>query len=213
MIDSESPIDLACDVDSILRSIIDKTAAKVFETDDKLFVSYLDTTLGTLIIGATQKGICIVEFADKHLLAFEFETVSKLVGCPILQGENDHIISCKKQLIEYFASKRTAFDIALDTPGTSFQETVWKSLCHIPYGTTISYKKQSQQLGNEAAIRAMASANGQNRVAIIIPCHRVIGENGSLTGYSGGIWRKRWLLNFEKDTAQKLGLVEKTTLF
>ncbi|MCL4121609.1 UNVERIFIED_CONTAM: hypothetical protein GTU68_040287 [Idotea baltica] len=110
---------------------------------------------------------------------------------------------CVTQLDEYFQNKRNTFNLKLNPEGTEFQKQVWQSLQQIPYGTTRSYLKQSEALGDVKAIRAVASANGKNPLWIVIPCHRVIGSNGSLTGYAGGIWRKRWLLEHENPPQQQ----------
>ncbi|TDW50327.1 methylated-DNA-[protein]-cysteine S-methyltransferase [Flavobacterium sp. 270] len=107
------------------------------------------------------------------------------------------------QLQEYFEGKRTDFTFKLNPKGTEFQQKVWKLLLEIPYGKTISYMDQTKKLGDIKAIRAVASANGKNPLWIVVPCHRVIGTNGSLTGYAGGIWRKKWLLEHENPTTQQ----------
>ena len=114
-----------------------------------------------------------------------------------------------QQLDEYFAGERQAFDLPIKQPGSSFQQKVWQCLLKIDYGKTISYLQQSKMMNNPLAIRAIASSNGRNDLAIIVPCHRVIGSDGSLTGYAGGLWRKKWLLEHE---AKVLG-VGQTTLF
>ena len=111
--------------------------------------------------------------------------------------------ACVTQLDEYFQKKRTTFNLKLNPQGTEFQKKVWQSLQQIPFGTTRSYQKQSVALGDVKAIRAVASANGKNRLWIVVPCHRVIGSNGSLTGYAGGLWRKRWLLEHENPPEQQ----------
>ena len=110
--------------------------------------------------------------------------------CPLLQ-------QCIQQLDEYFSGQRKAFDLPLKQPGTDFQQKVWSLLLKIQYGKTVSYNDLSKQYGDVKAIRAVASANGKNDLAIIVPCHRVIGSNQSLTGYAGGLWRKKWLLEHE----------------
>jgi methylated-DNA-[protein]-cysteine S-methyltransferase len=102
-----------------------------------------------------------------------------------------------QQLDEYFAGQRIEFDLQVTQTGTSFQQTVWNELCNIPYGKTISYLELSKRIGNVKAIRAVGTANGTNHVSIIVPCHRVIGSNGSLVGYGGDLWRKKWLLEHE----------------
>lgn len=105
--------------------------------------------------------------------------------------------TCFTQLDEYFAGTRTTFGFAVSQDGTAFQQSVWKELGHIPYGRTISYLELSKRLGNVKAIRAVGTANGSNSVSIVVPCHRVIGANGSLVGYGGDLWRKKWLLEHE----------------
>lgn len=115
------------------------------------------------------------------------------------------------QIEEYFAGTRSDFDLPLRQKGTDFQQSVWKGLLDIPYGKTISYLTLSRQLGDEKAIRAVGTANGRNRLWIIVPCHRVIGSDGSLTGYAGGLWRKKWLLDHERrmsgqQVVEQLGL-------
>ena len=116
----------------------------------------------------------------------------------ILAGENEFIKQAKKEVAEYFEGKRKKFELPLHTPGTDFQNAVWNGLTKIPYGQTVSYQEQANQLQNPKAVRAVASTNGKNRIAIVIPCHRVIGSNGKLTGYAGGIERKKWLIEFEE---------------
>lgn len=107
------------------------------------------------------------------------------------------------QLQDYFAGKRTAFTFKLNPSGTDFQKKVWQVLLHIPFGKTCSYLELSKKLGDVKAIRAVASANGKNPLWIVVPCHRVIGTNGSLTGYAGGLWRKKWLLEHENPIKQE----------
>jgi methylated-DNA-[protein]-cysteine S-methyltransferase len=110
---------------------------------------------------------------------------------------------CCLQLDQYFKGERKTFDLPLETGGTEFQKRVWSELLRIPFGETISYLELSRRLGNVKAIRAVGGANGKNPLSIIIPCHRVIGNNGKLVGYGGGLWRKRWLLEFERSLTVK----------
>jgi len=114
----------------------------------------------------------------------------------------DCLKDCVQQLTEYFAKERTYFDLKLNPKGTEFQQKVWKALLDVPYGKTRSYLEQSKHLGDIKAIRAVASANGKNPLWIVIPCHRIIGSDGSLTGYAGGVWRKKWLLELECPSGQ-----------
>ena len=138
------------------------------------------------------------------MLETEFKLLTKLLNMTIIQGENKHFVLLHQQLDEYFEGKRKEFSIPLVTPGSTFQQSVWKELQNIPYGITRSYKQQALALKKPEAVRAVANANGTNRIAIIIPCHRVIGADGNLTGYGGGLWRKKWLLDLENESKLKL---------
>ena len=126
---------------------------------------------------------------------------------PVVPGNHPHLTRAEKELAEYFAGERREFDIPLHVPGTPFQTRVWNELRKIPSGTTTSYARIAEAIGQPTAVRAVARANGDNRVAIIIPCHRVIGSDGQLVGYGGGLWRKRRLLQLE-GRAMTLSLFE-----
>jgi len=162
----------------------------------------LETPLGTMFACAVEQGICLLEFTDRRMLETELKALTKVLNANIIQGANRHFDLLKQQLDEYFEGKRKEFTVPLYTPGTEFQESVWKELQNIPYGSTRSYKQQAAALQKPEAVRAVANANGTNRISIIIPCHRVIGNDGSLTGYGGGLWRKKWLLDMEKKYLQ-----------
>ncbi|AZI20118.1 bifunctional transcriptional activator/DNA repair enzyme AdaA [Chryseobacterium taklimakanense] len=157
-----------------------------------------ETPLGTMIACADENGICMLEFSDRKALPTELKEISKHFNANIIQGENPHFRTLESELAEYFEGKRKEFTVSLSPVGTEFQKNVWEVLRKIPYGTTRSYLEQAQILGNPQAVRAVANANGLNKISIIIPCHRVIGKNGKLTGYGGGIWRKQKLLELEK---------------
>jgi len=161
-------------------------------------ITRIETPLGTMFACAVETGICLLEFTDRKMLETELKTLAKKLNAIIIQGSHLHFDELRKQLFEYFEGKRKEFTVPLFTPGTEFQLSVWNSLLKIPYGSTCSYKQQAAKLNNPEAIRAVANANGMNRISILIPCHRVIGENGDLTGYGGGLWRKKWLLDHEK---------------
>lgn len=161
-------------------------------------IQRFNTPLGTMIAGATENKLCILEFTDRRMLETELKQLTKLLNAKFIQSSNVVIEKTKKQIEEYFEGKRKNFDIKLLTPGSEFQNKVWNALMDIPFGKTISYKQQSINMKIPKSVRAVANANGQNRIAIIIPCHRVIGENGKLTGYGGGLWRKERLINLEK---------------
>ncbi len=154
--------------------------------------------LGTMIVGATPRGICLLEFDIPERLDMQFKRLEKLFSASISHGKSPFFAQLSRELSEYFANRRTAFSVPLDIKGTKFQKSVWQTLLEIPYGTTVSYQEQAIAMGNPKAVRAVASANRANRIGILIPCHRVIGKNGSMTGYGGEIWRKEYLLTLEK---------------
>jgi methylated-DNA-[protein]-cysteine S-methyltransferase len=148
------------------------------------FNTYYQSPIGLIEVTGTLDSITSLFFIDEDL-SFSPES-------------NDYLEICKTQLDEYFRGIRIDFDLKLKFEGTEFQKKVWNELLKIPYGETKSYLWQSKKLGDPMAIRAVAKANGENKIPIIIPCHRVIASNGSLTGYAGGLWRKKWLLDHER---------------
>lgn len=163
----------------------------------------IETPLGDMKAAAVKEGVCFLAFADSQNLDSELEELARIFGKEIVSGNNLHLRTLKRQLKDYFKGKRKEFSVKIVTPGTEFQTEVWNGLKLIPYGSTISYHEQAERLNNRGAIRAVGHANGSNRIAIIIPCHRVIGADGSLTGYGGGLERKRWLLDHEKKFSGK----------
>lgn len=162
----------------------------------------LETPIGPMFACAVDEGICLLEFTDRRMLETEFTQLKKLLKASIIQGHSPHFDTLQQQLNEYFEGRRTSFNVPLVMPGSDFQQEVWNELMTIPYGTTRSYNKQAKAIGKPLAVRAVANANGCNRIAILVPCHRVIGENGHLTGYGGGLWRKQWLLDLERKGMQ-----------
>ena len=163
----------------------------------------IDTPLGEMVAGATDEGVCLLEFSDRRMLPTEYKDLKRLLKTTIGEGDHKHLQLLRKQLIEYFDGKRKEFSVPLLTPGTEFQRTVWKKLQNIPYGSTGSYLEQSVALNKPDSVRAVANVNGMNRISIVIPCHRVIGSDGHLTGYGGGLKRKKWLLDHEKKYSGK----------
>ena len=147
----------------------------------------IETPLGEMVAGATDEGVCLLEFTDRRMLPTEYKDLTRLLKTTIEDGENQHLKTLKKQLKEYFDGKRKEFTVPLVTPGTEFQQAVWKELQNIPFGTTRSYHEQAIALNKPDSVRAVANANGMNRISIVIPCHRVIGSDGRLTGYGGGL--------------------------
>ncbi|WP_282071292.1 methylated-DNA--[protein]-cysteine S-methyltransferase [Polaribacter atrinae] len=159
-----------------------------------LLTTYYKTPLGTAKIVGDENGIQSVSVLDE-----DFSTALEVTNSDIPKCLQD----CVTQLNDYFEGKRDHFDLKLNPQGTEFQKKVWQELLNIPFNKTRTYLEQSKALGDVKAIRAVASANGKNPIWIIIPCHRVIGSDGSLTGYAGGIWRKKWLLAHENPVKQQ----------
>lgn len=155
---------------------------------NKAYKAYYQSEIGWLELVGTEASITAVNFLDTPPPAERLEA----------GGESPAIAACLTQLDEYFKGERQEFSLALEPDGTDFQKAVWQQLLTIPYAQTTSYIEVARRLGNEKSVRAVGAANGQNRISIIIPCHRVIGSNGQLVGYGGGMWRKAWLLEHER---------------
>lgn len=162
-------------------------------------ITRLTTPLGPMVAGAVEEGICLLEFTDRRMLETQCKRLEKHLNAVLLPGDNPHFALLDRQLSAYFAGERTDFDLPLVLPGTPFQQQVWQALRDIPFGETRTYKQQAEAIGRPRAIRAVGTANGDNRIAIIVPCHRVVGGDGKLVGYGGGIWRKEWLLRHEQE--------------
>jgi AraC family transcriptional regulator of adaptative response/methylated-DNA-[protein]-cysteine methyltransferase len=167
---------------------------------DPVIVARILTPLGPMIAGATSKGICLLEFADRRMLETQIGRLSKLFDHAVIPGEHEHINRLENELELYFAGKLREFTVPLVLRGTPFQVAAWERLQKIPYGETISYERQAREIGRQGAQRAIGRANGDNRIAIVIPCHRVVKQNGDLCGYGGGLWRKKFLLELEQKT-------------
>jgi methylated-DNA-[protein]-cysteine S-methyltransferase len=148
-----------------------------------IYKAYYESPIGIIEVSGSEEGIISIIFVDNIIDENEYP---------------ESIKECIDQLDEYFQGKRKNFEIKLIVEGTDFQKKVWRELTSIPYGKTASYKDIAREIGNEKAVRAVGSTNGKNPVSIIVPCHRVIGANGKLTGYAGGLWRKEWLLQHEE---------------
>lgn len=153
---------------------------------NKKHKTYYKSEIGVLEVVGTEEGISSIYFVDKDKERKESRQIPSTLK------------ECFRQLDEYFKGKRKDFSLKLLPEGTDFQQRAWAQLQKIPYGETISYSQQAQRMGNKNASRAVGGANGRNPISIVIPCHRVIGKNGSLTGFGAGTWRKEWLLNHEK---------------
>jgi AraC family transcriptional regulator of adaptative response/methylated-DNA-[protein]-cysteine methyltransferase len=166
-----------------------------------VLLSWLKSPLGPLVAGATADGICLLEFTDRRMLEAQFATVRRLFGASAVPGSNEHLQRLQSELASYFALSLRNFSVPLVYPGTPFQRQVWDELLKIPYGETRSYQELAIAVGKPKAVRAVGRANGLNRIAILIPCHRVINKDGSLCGYGGGLRRKQYLLDLERTTA------------
>ncbi|MGV9002464.1 methylated-DNA--[protein]-cysteine S-methyltransferase [Flavobacterium sp.] len=151
-------------------------------------IAFINSPLGITKIVGDESGIVEISVKDEGV-------ISSTIPNELLEAVN--------QLQDYFNGKRTDFNFRLNPKGTDFQQLVWQELCNIPFGKTISYLDLSKKIGNVKAIRAVASANGKNPLWIVFPCHRVIGIDGSLTGYAGGLWRKKWLIEHENPSPQQ----------
>jgi AraC family transcriptional regulator of adaptative response/methylated-DNA-[protein]-cysteine methyltransferase len=164
---------------------------------EPIVTTELQSPLGTLVAGATRDGVCLLEFAGPQRIDDHFKIVRPR-GAVVVRGENDHLARLRDELHAYFAGTLTAFTTPLVTTGTPFEERVWAALRTVPYGVTTSYGEVARAIGESTlAARAVGRANGRNPVAIVIPCHRVIGHNHTLVGYGGGLWRKQRLLELE----------------
>jgi AraC family transcriptional regulator of adaptative response/methylated-DNA-[protein]-cysteine methyltransferase len=159
------------------------------------------TPLGELIAGATDDGLCLAEFSERRGLERQQETLRRRLDAVLTPGSHPLLAQLDDQLRAYFSGQLQRFRLPLQLPGTDFQREVWQALQQIPYGETTSYAALARDIGRPSAVRAVARANGDNRVAILVPCHRVLGSDGSLTGYGGGLWRKQRLLEIEGSAA------------
>lgn len=171
---------------------------------DHIVYRKLASPLGKLIAGGTANGCCLLEFQDRGDLAKIKRRMQKLHKLAMIRGTNTSLDQLKIELDQYFQGLLQTFTIPLDLKGTPFQRAVWRQLLNIPYGETRSYGEIARAVGKPLARRAVGRANGQNPLAILVPCHRVIRSDGKLGGYGGGLWRKEYLLALEKKKAVPL---------
>ncbi len=160
-------------------------------------ITRVPTVLGPMVVAADERSLLLLEFADRRMLETQLEVLRRRLGCVFAPGTNAIIERAALEMGEYLAGTRRRFEVARSTPGTEFQRAVWKALAAISYGATVSYAELARRVGRPTAVRAVARAVGENRIAVIVPCHRVVGSNGDLTGYGGGVWRKARLLEIE----------------
>ena len=156
----------------------------------------IDTPIGPMTLGATDEALVLADFSERRLMPVQLATTRRRIG-PTSSGSSPLLDRAERQLREYLAGERVDFDLPIQLPGSPFQERVWSELLHIPYGETISYGEMARRVRVPAASRAVGRANGSNRIAVIVPCHRVIAAGGSLGGYGGGLPAKRFLLDLE----------------
>jgi len=170
------------------------------DATDPLACDWIETPLGPMIAVASTKGLCLLEFIDRRSIQTQIKAVRESLDRPVLPIDHPILARTRNQLAEYFDGKRQRFDLPLDPQGTPFERAVWRQLLKIPHGHTRSYAHIATALGKPGAARAIGRANGANRIAIIIPCHRVIRADGALCGYGGGVHRKQWLLDHENES-------------
>jgi AraC family transcriptional regulator of adaptative response/methylated-DNA-[protein]-cysteine methyltransferase len=162
-----------------------------------VIMAEVDSPVGVLVAGVTEGGLCLLEFRDREIIDIQVARIRERVG-PTTTGGHPLLDQVRTELDEYFSARRRDFTLPLVYPGSPFQARVWNALREIPYSETISYEELARRVGSPSGQRAAGHANGQNPLAIIIPCHRVINKDGKLGGYGGGLWRKRLLLDLER---------------
>ena len=172
-------------------------------TDKCITYNIIESPIGELVVGASAEGCCVCEFHDRGGFERIRARVERRHMMQMTKGDHPLIGKMEQQLSEYFAGKRTVFDLSLGLKGTPFELSVWRELLAIPYGETRAYGGLAKLLGKPGAARAVGRANGSNFLAIIVPCHRVIQEDGTLRGYGGGLWRKKFLLDLENSHQQR----------
>ena len=167
-----------------------------------LTAAWLETPLGPMLAIAGDRGLELPEFVDRRALETELRDLRRSFGVAIVPGDHPVLRQTRTELSEYFAGQRREFTMPLRLQGSAFQLKAWRALCQIPFAETRSYADMAKTVGSPAAVRAIGRVNGQNRIAIVVPCHRVIRSDGSLCGYGGGRWRKQWLLDHERGNAE-----------
>ena len=181
--------------DAFLRTF--GTAPGRARTSEALLAQWVETPLGPMLAVATTTALALLEFVDRRALETELETMRKRLGAAIVPGRNPVLAATAAQLSEYFSGARQRFDLPLLQRGSAFDQRVWNVLTTIPFGERRSYRDVAREIGSPSAVRAVGAANGRNQLAIVVPCHRVVGADGQLSGYAGGRWRKQWLLDHE----------------
>jgi methylated-DNA-[protein]-cysteine S-methyltransferase len=181
------------------RTLIDKANEDICFKMNEISVQYYKSPYGELVLGAFGEKLCLCNWRYRKNRASIDGRLAKCLAAAFIEGDNAVLKRAISQLDEYFNYKRKLFDIPLLMVGTDFQKRVWTELAKVPFGKTSSYLQLAERVGNKKAVRAVASANGANAISIIIPCHRIIGSNGQLAGYAGGLTTKKKLLELEQD--------------
>lgn len=202
----EAGLDAGFESDSGFREafarVFGETPGRARDTD-LLFAAWIETPLGPMLAVAGDRGLELLEFVDRRALETELRELRREWHLAIVPGAHPVLSAVTAQLAEYFAGTRQTFELPLNQRGSAFQLKAWQALCEIPYGETRSYADMARRVGSPHAVRAIGRVNGQNRIAIVVPCHRVIRSDGSLCGYGGGRWRKQWLLDHEARGARR----------
>ena len=172
---------------------------------DCSYARWIETPLGPMLALADDRGLVLLEFIDRRGLERELQALQRKLGRSILPGAHRYLEQIDRELTSYFAGRSLEFETPIAMGGSAFQRAVWNALLKIPPGTTRSYADIASAIGSRAAVRAVGRANGDNPLCLIVPCHRVIGADGTLTGYGGGLWRKQWLLDHERKHAGARG--------
>lgn len=186
----------------VLKDLINKIIGEFdnkFESQHKILKSsWFNTQLGSMLVIADEEGIYLLEFAERKGLDKEIKKLKNTLRAKVVPSRNKWMDLVEQEISEYFAGKLRKFNTPIYLMGSSFQKAVWQELMKIPYGETRSYMQQAHSVNMPKSYRAVANANGSNQLAIIVPCHRIINNNGNLGGYGGGISRKKWLIEHEK---------------
>jgi AraC family transcriptional regulator of adaptative response/methylated-DNA-[protein]-cysteine methyltransferase len=172
---------------------------------DAIFLGWVETPMGPMVAGARRDSLCLLEFTNRRMMETQIATLRRRFSAAFIPEETDTLKRLRDELACYFEGRLRSFETPIDAPGTPFEERVWAELRAIPYGETRSYEELAKSVGSPSAVRAVGSANGRNRIAIVIPCHRVVNKSGALGGYGGGQWRKEMLLRLEQGDGARRG--------
>jgi AraC family transcriptional regulator of adaptative response/methylated-DNA-[protein]-cysteine methyltransferase len=185
------------DLKDAFAKVIGEPAGKA-ERADAIHLGWVETPIGPMIAGSRKGALILFEFSGRKRMETQIDTLKRRLGAAFIPEDDAVIRQTRVEMDQYFAGKRKDFEIPLDYPGTPFEVKVWTELLKIPYGETRSYEELALITSSKGAVRAVGSANGRNRIAIVIPCHRVVNKSGRLGGYGGGLWRKETLLTLEQ---------------